>query len=333
MKKSELRALIKEAIKEQFDPMNLVGSGGTAGTDYLDQLGGATPDSFDAMGWALNFGLMVLNFPPPQSPCSFLGKRLGLFQKKFERSLIAFNDPALQGGAYGNEFQMMYQNQLAFKLVFVHMLYTFPAPNGFGCTAGMQEQTSIIRTAERFLTPKQRSLIQSGTRDIVKKYNELRPAKPIKPIKPIEPMRPIDVPSDGPVDTTRPVATGGRPIRGRSTDIRENSENIAEAILNESGYVCQNPGSNACNWITGMAKFMWTFSMTNKVNNQVANPCNFIPKQLARMVAYRDSQVPVKGPDWKAVLDYKIGVMQALGENPDFGCEMGVTPEPGIMDI
>ena len=44
MKKSELRALIKEAIREQFDPMNLVGSGGTAGTDYLDQLGGATPE-------------------------------------------------------------------------------------------------------------------------------------------------------------------------------------------------------------------------------------------------------------------------------------------------
>lgn len=336
MKKSELRALIREAIREQdgdigsiTDPLN-TGSGGTAGVDADDQLGGATLASFDWVSWMGNFSLQVYSFPPPQSPCDFLQRRLSIFMGKFQRSLAAFNNPALQGGAYDNEFQMMYQNQLAFKLMVVASLM-----QAFQCNINLNEVSLAV--VDRFLTSRQRSAIAANTRDVLAKYNQLRPQKekPIKPTKPTRPTNiadPINVPSDGPMDTTTPVATGGRPIGVRPTTIREN-EAITEAILNEQGYVCANPGSNACSWLTGFSKFAWGMQMTHKVTTQVSNPCNFIPKQIARMIAYRDSQVNVKGPDWKAILDYKISYLQTLGENPILGCEMGVTPEPGTMDI
>jgi len=331
MKKSELRALIREAIREQGGDIGIItdplytGSGGTAGVDATDQLGGATLDSFDWASWMGNFSLMIFSFPPPQSPCDFLQRRLSIFMSKFQRSLAAFNNPALQGGAYDNEFQMMYQHQLAFKIMVAVSLM-----QAFQCSINLNEVSLAV--VDRFLTSRQRSAIAANTRDVLAKYNQLRPQKE-KPIKPIKPMKPIDVPSDGPMDTTRPVATGGRPIGVRPTTIRENLEGITEAILNEQGYVCANPGSNACSWLTGFSKFSWGMQMTHKVATQVSNPCNFIPKQIQRMVNYRDSQAPVKGPDWKAILDYKIGYLQTLGENPILGCEMGVTPEPGTMDI
>ena len=300
MKKLELKKIIKNIIKEQYDytadtlPNLGLGSSGM-GPGYT---GASTWDYNDYMTWADTFEATLFNVYLNSGfnlarACKFLARRFKILMSKFS-------------GAGPK-----HKNQLASKLYHIYFLMTSWGCDSFGFMPNINEQRNN-RNFMSFVPDEAKPIIEARVRAFIRKMEEIKRKREKsdtmdikKDIKMVDDMGKEDPPLN--IREVKEIIS--KVIQKAKNNINEQSTSYD--YMGAINYTCVNPGNNACNMLTvgsptpfqswfAMAPGGMSFKIAMK--NQQGRACNFINNRLGKMNSKLSGNLR---PDHEALIRFK----------------------------